>query len=243
MAGMWKKGDAWHCTFRFRGKRYDFAAGNLTEEQASARDIEVDETLDLIDSAGVMETDRLQHPSRDPHLLGPSTVGPAFPGPDGLGERRRIRSPRRRHVGATMSWRRGGTGGELAWPLRLDRTAQTASRATTKTDHRDRIGGPASRRASGWPRGSASGSPGGSTAEWLRSIRPEAREARACGTASAGRQKELSGGSARECWWPAARRFKRIVMNPRDSSSPGNLRCLYYALMSWAWSQEREQRT
>ena len=25
MAGMRKKGDGWHCTFRFRGKRYYFA--------------------------------------------------------------------------------------------------------------------------------------------------------------------------------------------------------------------------
>ena len=31
MAGMRRKGDGWHCTFRFRGKRFYFAAGNLTE--------------------------------------------------------------------------------------------------------------------------------------------------------------------------------------------------------------------
>jgi integrase len=49
MAGMRKKGDGWHCTFRFRGGRYYFAAGNLTERQAEARKAEVDETLDLIE--------------------------------------------------------------------------------------------------------------------------------------------------------------------------------------------------
>jgi hypothetical protein len=32
-----KKGDGWHRTFRFRGKWYYFAAGNLTEEQSRAR--------------------------------------------------------------------------------------------------------------------------------------------------------------------------------------------------------------
>jgi hypothetical protein len=49
MAGMRKKGDGYHCTFRFRGKRYYFAAGNLTEPQANAKGSEVDETLDLIE--------------------------------------------------------------------------------------------------------------------------------------------------------------------------------------------------
>src|SRR4051794_32127043 len=49
MAGMRKKGDGWHCTFRFRGKRYYFAIGNLTEQQAKAKSSEVDETLDLIE--------------------------------------------------------------------------------------------------------------------------------------------------------------------------------------------------
>jgi hypothetical protein len=39
MAGMRKKGDGWHCTFRFRGRRYYFAAGGLTEEQARARGV------------------------------------------------------------------------------------------------------------------------------------------------------------------------------------------------------------
>jgi hypothetical protein len=32
MGGVRKKGDGWHRTFRFRGKWYYFAAGNLTEE-------------------------------------------------------------------------------------------------------------------------------------------------------------------------------------------------------------------
>lgn len=49
MAGMRRKGDGWHCTFRFRGKRFYFAAGNLTEPQAQAKAAEVDETLDLIE--------------------------------------------------------------------------------------------------------------------------------------------------------------------------------------------------
>src|SRR5262249_51800520 len=48
MAGMRKKGDGWHCTFRFRGKRYYFAAGDLTEGQARARGGEADETRGLI---------------------------------------------------------------------------------------------------------------------------------------------------------------------------------------------------
>jgi hypothetical protein len=41
MAGMRRKGDGWHCTFRFRGKRFYFAAGNLTEPQAQAKAAEV----------------------------------------------------------------------------------------------------------------------------------------------------------------------------------------------------------
>jgi len=49
MAGMRKKGDGWHCTFRFQGKRYYFAVGNLTETQAEAKKSEVDETLELIE--------------------------------------------------------------------------------------------------------------------------------------------------------------------------------------------------
>lgn len=48
MAGMRRKGEGWHCTFRFRGRRYYFAAGNLSEQQARAKGAEVDETLDLI---------------------------------------------------------------------------------------------------------------------------------------------------------------------------------------------------
>src|SRR5262245_14184432 len=49
MAGIRKKGDGCHCTFRFQGKRYYFTVGNLTEEQARAKGIEVDETLGLIE--------------------------------------------------------------------------------------------------------------------------------------------------------------------------------------------------
>ena len=37
MAGIRKKGDGFHCTFRFQGKRYYFAIGNMTEEQARPR--------------------------------------------------------------------------------------------------------------------------------------------------------------------------------------------------------------
>jgi integrase len=48
MAGIRKKGDAYYCTFRFRGRRHYFAVGNVTEEQARARGTEVDETLALI---------------------------------------------------------------------------------------------------------------------------------------------------------------------------------------------------
>jgi integrase len=49
MAGVRKKGDAYYCTFRFQGRRYYFTVGTLTEEQARAKGVEVDETLDLID--------------------------------------------------------------------------------------------------------------------------------------------------------------------------------------------------
>jgi integrase len=49
MAGIRKKGDAFYCTFRFQGHRYNFALGKITEEQARARGVEVDETLDLIE--------------------------------------------------------------------------------------------------------------------------------------------------------------------------------------------------
>jgi hypothetical protein len=34
MAGIRKMGDGYHCTFRFRGGRYYFAVGAMTEEQA-----------------------------------------------------------------------------------------------------------------------------------------------------------------------------------------------------------------
>jgi integrase len=49
MAGIRKKGDGYHCTFRFQGKRYYFAVGNVTEAQALAKGAEVDETLTLIE--------------------------------------------------------------------------------------------------------------------------------------------------------------------------------------------------
>ncbi len=48
MAGIRKKGDAYYCTFRFRGRRYYFAVGNVREDQAHAKGAEVDETLRLI---------------------------------------------------------------------------------------------------------------------------------------------------------------------------------------------------
>ena len=56
MAGVRKKGDSYYCTFRFQGRRYYFSIGNVTEEQAKAKGVEVDETLDLI------ERGRLQIP-------------------------------------------------------------------------------------------------------------------------------------------------------------------------------------
>jgi integrase len=49
MAGVRKKGDAYYCTFRFRGKRFYFAIGNVLEAQAQAKGAEVDETLALIE--------------------------------------------------------------------------------------------------------------------------------------------------------------------------------------------------
>jgi integrase len=49
MAGVRKKGKGWYCTFRFQGQRYYFALGNVTEEQAGARGLEVAETLGLIE--------------------------------------------------------------------------------------------------------------------------------------------------------------------------------------------------
>ena len=49
MAGIRKKGDAYYCTFRFRGRRYYFTVGNVTEAQAQAKGAEVDETLALIE--------------------------------------------------------------------------------------------------------------------------------------------------------------------------------------------------
>ena len=49
MAGIRKKGDGYHCTFRFQGRRYYFAVGNVPEAQALAKGAEVDETLGLIE--------------------------------------------------------------------------------------------------------------------------------------------------------------------------------------------------
>ena len=49
MAGIRKKGDGYHCTFRFQGRRYYFALGNVPEAQALAKGAEVDETLALIE--------------------------------------------------------------------------------------------------------------------------------------------------------------------------------------------------
>ena len=48
MAGITKKGDGYHCAFRYHGGRFYFALGNLTEAQARARATEVDETLALL---------------------------------------------------------------------------------------------------------------------------------------------------------------------------------------------------
>lgn len=49
MAGIAKKGDAYYCTFRFRGKRYYFTVGRVSEGLARAKAAEVDGTLDLLD--------------------------------------------------------------------------------------------------------------------------------------------------------------------------------------------------
>jgi integrase len=49
MAGIRKKGDGYHCTFRFQGRRYYFTLGKMSEDQAKAKGIEVDETLALIE--------------------------------------------------------------------------------------------------------------------------------------------------------------------------------------------------
>jgi len=49
MAGIRKKGDGYHCTFRFQERRYYFALGKMPEAQARAKGAEVDETLALIE--------------------------------------------------------------------------------------------------------------------------------------------------------------------------------------------------
>jgi hypothetical protein len=60
MAGVRKKGDAYYCTFRFPGRRYYFAIGKVTEEQANAKGVEVDETLDLIERGRLAVPDGVQ---------------------------------------------------------------------------------------------------------------------------------------------------------------------------------------
>jgi hypothetical protein len=79
MAGMRRKGDGWHGTFRFRGMRYYFAAGSLTEEQA--RGVEVDETLDVI------ERGWLTVPKGEPRGLSPLAARPGSRRPTGDGHR------------------------------------------------------------------------------------------------------------------------------------------------------------
>jgi integrase len=49
MAGIRKKGGAYYCTFRYQGQRYYFTVGNVSEEQAQARGVEVDEILGLLE--------------------------------------------------------------------------------------------------------------------------------------------------------------------------------------------------
>jgi hypothetical protein len=49
MAGIRKKGNAYYCTFRFQKQRYYFAIGQVSENQALAKGLEVDETLGLIE--------------------------------------------------------------------------------------------------------------------------------------------------------------------------------------------------
>ena len=49
MAGIVKKADAYYCRFRFGGKRHYFTLGKITESQARAKAMEIDETLDLIE--------------------------------------------------------------------------------------------------------------------------------------------------------------------------------------------------
>jgi hypothetical protein len=49
MAGIRKKGNACYCTFRFQGRRYYFTVGDMSEAQAKAKGVEVDETLALIE--------------------------------------------------------------------------------------------------------------------------------------------------------------------------------------------------
>jgi hypothetical protein len=48
MAGIRKKGNAYYCTFRFQGARYNFTIGEVAEDKALAKGVEVDETLNLL---------------------------------------------------------------------------------------------------------------------------------------------------------------------------------------------------
>ena len=49
IADIRKKGDKFYCTFRFQGHPYYFAVGQVSEQQALAKGVEVDETLGLIE--------------------------------------------------------------------------------------------------------------------------------------------------------------------------------------------------
>jgi hypothetical protein len=49
MATICKKGDAYYCTFRYQGRRFHFAVGKVSEEQARAKGTQVDEVLSLLE--------------------------------------------------------------------------------------------------------------------------------------------------------------------------------------------------
>jgi hypothetical protein len=49
MAGVPKKVNGWHCTFRYQGRRYYFAVGKVSEDQARAKGAEVHKTLALLE--------------------------------------------------------------------------------------------------------------------------------------------------------------------------------------------------
>jgi hypothetical protein len=48
MAAITKKGDAYYCAFRYGGKRYYFTIGKVSEKEAQAKSVEVDETLAIL---------------------------------------------------------------------------------------------------------------------------------------------------------------------------------------------------